>query len=320
MFCLIFFIFPFYRLLDGKINPGKSLKYRFEYTLQGEASGVFLLIFRYRFFFCAEASVILGAKKIDEETMQFDFEDIDKTGYLLLTWGFTGKTLITGAADYDLKKARQFLEKDFLIFKEKAPDFSRYIKRRKVFPFRIRSRGKNVITFKREVTGIHRDCSIDMQVQRIKYEKKYDFYFKIYSILLELLKIYNHSFVPGSHEKISRLEPGMEWDGPELDLSDNINRIGARATYLVEKHITFKQQRPFKLAYRVETGAPGRLVIIGEAKPQVKIWDGFKIVQVKRTIELRLSDRVVLADKFHVELLKGKGKCGFARCALTLIQ
>ena len=101
-------------LLHGKPSTGKNLKYKFEYTLQGEARGVFLFIFRYRFFFCATASVLLEANKIDENTLLFDFAGIDKPGYLLCTWGFTGRTLVTGAADYELKKAQQVLDKDLL--------------------------------------------------------------------------------------------------------------------------------------------------------------------------------------------------------------
>jgi len=320
LLCFVLLPIHQFHLLHGKPSTGKNLKYKFEYTLQGEARGVFLLIFRYRFFFCATASVLLDANKIDEKTVRFHFADIDKTGYLLCTWGFTGKTLVTGAADYDLKKAQQVLDKDLLIFKEKAPDFSRFIKRRKGSAFRILSRGKDVMTFKRENSGIHKDCSINMKLQRIRYDKKHDFYFKIYPLLIEMVKLYNHSFLPGNCEKISNLKPGMEWHSPELDLSENMNGIGARATYLVEKHITFRQRKPFRLLYRVLSRTPGKLFIRGEAMPRVKIWDGFKIVVMTRTIEFRLSDGVVLGDKFRIEIFKKRGKCGVALCALTLVQ
>ncbi|UCH96238.1 MAG: hypothetical protein JSV88_05110 [Candidatus Aminicenantes bacterium] len=320
--CLICCTFHQSPHLQGKsfTGNGNNLEYRFDYTFQGEATGVLLFFFRYRFFFYARASALLTAKKIDEKTLQFNYIDIDKTGYLFRTWGFSGKTLITGAADYDLKKTRQILDKDFFIFKEKAPRYYRFIKRRKVFPFKILTRGKNVLTFKREINGIHRDCSLDMQLQNIKYERKYAFYFKIYQMLGEMLKIYNHSFFPGNCEKISELEPGMEWRSSVLDLSENINRIGARATDIIEKYVTFRQRSPFRLAYRVVSGTPGMLTIYGEAVPQVKIWDGFRIVRVTRTIQIRLPDGVVLEDKFYVEISKRKGKGGFAQCALTLIQ
>jgi hypothetical protein len=299
-----------------KNNP----EYRFEYEIQGEASGFILLIFRYRVFFYATASVLLTTKKIDEKTLQFHFKNIDKSGYLMCTRGFSGKTLITGAADYDLKKAQKILDKDFAIFKEKAPGFSRFTRRRKVFPFKILSQGQHVMAFKRDINGIHRDCSINMKMKSIKYEKKYAFNFKIYSMLLEMVKTYSHSFYPGNRETISEIKPGMEWHSPEIDFSDNMNRIGVRASTVVEKFITFKQRSPFKLAYRVVSGTPGILTILGEASPRVKIWDGYKIVQVTRTIKMRLPDGVVLEDKFHVDIRKDEGKCGSVQCALTLVQ
>ncbi len=321
--CLIYGAFHQSPLLHSKtftVNGNENdLKYRFEYEIQGEASGVILFIFRYRVFFFATASVLLTTKKIDEKTLQFHFENIDKTGYLIGTRGFSGKTLITAAADYDLKKAQQILDKDFSIFKEKAPDFSRVIRRRKVFPFKILSQGQNVMAFKRDINGIHRDCSINMQIKSIKY-KKYDFNFKIYPMLLEMVKTYSHSFFPSNWAKISEIKPGMKWHSPELDFSKNMNRIGIRASTIIEKFVTFRQRSPFKLAYRVVSTTPGMLTILGEAVPQVKIWDGYKIMQVTRTIKMKLPDGVVLEDKFYVEIRKEEGKCGSVQCALTLIQ
>jgi hypothetical protein len=321
LICFIFLTFYQFPLLHSKTftGNGNNLKYRFEYTIQGEAAGVLLLIFRYRVFFSATASVLLTAKKIDEKTFQFNFDTIDKTGYLILTRGFTGKTINTGAADYDLKKVQQILDKDFFIFKEKAPDFSRFVRRRKVFPFKILSRGKNVMTFKREMSGIHKDYSIDMKLKSVKHKKK-DFYFKIYPMLLEMVKVYSHSFVPGNKKKVSELEPGMEWHSRDLDFTENMNGLGTRAAEVIKKFITFKQRKPFKLAYRVVPGSPGILTIHGEAMPQIKIYDGYKIMQVTRDVEIRLSDGVVLEDKFHVDIRNDERKCGFARCALTLVR
>lgn len=310
LLCFIYGMFGQFDFLQGKPLTGKenNLKYRFEYTFCGETTGVILLFFRYRVFFYINASVLLEAKKVDEKTLQFNFIDIDKTGYIIRTWGFSGKTLITGAADYDLEKTRQILDKGFLMFKEKAPDFARVIKRQKVFPFKILSRGKNVMTFKREINGIHRDCSLDMQLKSVKYKRKYDFYFKIYPMLLEMVKIYNHSFFPGKIEKISQMEPDIEWQSPALDFTGNMNRVGSHAASIVDKYVTFKQRRPFKLSYRVVSREPGRLTVHGEAVPRVKIWKGYKVLKVNRTIKIRLPDGAALEDNFYVEIGKEREK------------
>ena len=323
LLCFTYGMFCRCDFLQGKSLTGKTnnnLKYRFEHTFFGETTGVLLLIFRYRVFFYVNASVLLEATKIDENTTQFNFIDIDKTGYIVRTWGFSGKTLITGAADYDLEKAQQKVAEGFLLFKEKAPDFARVIKRQKVFPFLILSSGKNVLAFKRQINGIHKDGSLDMQFKSVKYEKEYDFYFKIYPMLLEMVKIYNHSFFPEKIEKISQLEPGMEWESPALDLTGSMNRVGSQSDYMVEKYVKFKQVSPFKLSYRVVSKKPDRLTILGEAVPEVKIWKGYKILQVRRTVSIRLPDGAALEDSIYVEIGKIKGKGGFAQCSLTLIR
>jgi hypothetical protein len=320
--CLIYGAFCQCDFLPGKplAEKANNLKYRFEYTFYGETTGVFLLFFRYRVFFYVNASIFLDAKKIDQNTFQFNFMDIDKTGFIIRTWGFSGKTLITGAADYDLEKAQQILDKGFSMFEEKAPDFARVNKRQKVFPFKILSRGKNVLTFKRKINGIHKDGSLDMQLKSVKFEKDYDFYFKIYPMMLEMVKIYNHSFFPANIEKISQLEPDMKWKSPALDYSGNMNGVGSYAAYLVDKYVTFKQRSPFKLSYQVVSREPGKLTIHGESVPVVKIWDGYKVLRVNRTIEIRLPDGAALEDNFYVEIGKKEGKGGFAQCSLTMIH
>ncbi|MCP5050302.1 MAG: hypothetical protein GY940_24255, partial [bacterium] len=107
---------------------------------------------------------------------------------------------------------------------------------------------------------------------------------------------------------------------PALDFSENMNRVGSHAANIVDKYVTFRQRSPFKLSYRVVSREPGRLTIHGEAVPQVKIWDGYKVLQVNRTIKIRLPDGAALEDNFYVEIGKRKGKGGFAQCTLTLLQ
>ena len=323
--------------LKSSADRETNLKYRFEYLFQGEATGVILLFFRYRFFFYSAASVLFDAKPVGGDALRFDFHDLDQTGYLIRTWGFGGKMLITGAADYDLEKARKVMKNGYAILKEKTPYYSRFIKQQKAYLYKILSRGSQAMGFTRESGGVHRDCHEDMKVEPVEYDEKYGIYFKIFPMLMEMVKIYNHSFFPGSNgnddgknkektppperlERKDQLEPGREWLSPPLDFSKNINRIGAQATDIVEKYVTFQQAAPFRIKYRVEAVTNGIVHIVGKAVPQVKIWDGYKLWQVTRTIEIRQADRVVLADTFQVEIRKGKDKGGFAQCALTLIR
>lgn len=109
--------------------------YRFDYVFHGQTSGLFLLIFRYRFLFRAIASVLLDTTQPDGQTMQFSYKDIADTGYLIRTWGFSGKTLITSAADYDQAKVQRVLASDRLLLQEKAATFAQTIKKMDGFSF-----------------------------------------------------------------------------------------------------------------------------------------------------------------------------------------
>lgn len=304
---------------DGK-ETGKPLTYRFHYTFLGQTSGMFLFIFRYRMFFFADGSVFLEARREKDHALRFHFSDIDTTGYIQRTWGFSGKTLITAAADYDLKKADAILDKDLELLKEKDENYARVIKRRKQFSFLILSKKKDAITFKREIDGRHLEAALNMPLKRVKYDHKFGIYVKIYDMLVEMVKIHNHAFYPGKWEQISQLKPGTEWQSPPLDFSRNINRIGGMATVMIEKYVTFRQRKPIILNYHVESRTAGVLTVRGKAEPLVKIFGSFKVATVNRTIKIRLADGILLEDTFDVKIRNHRGKGGFARCELKLVQ
>jgi len=328
---LIFFLGLFQPILSivqfSQQDLEKPLKYRFCYVFQGEATGVILLFFRYRFFFYSTASVIFNARRTEDGDIRFHLDDIDETGYLIRTWGFRGKTLITAAADHNLEKARQVLARGYDLFKEKTAYYSRFIKRQKEYLYRIisddKAAGKKVMAFKRDRQGVHSDFQQNIQILPVEYDEKYGIYFKIFPMLMEMIKIYNHSFLPGSpgnYTDLLQLKPGQEWKSIPLDFSPYINNIGAQATDTVEKYIKFKQGSPFRLKYRLESLTGSVVRILGQAIPQVKIWDGYKLWKVVRSLEIRLSDNSLLSDRFQVDIRKGKNKGGTARCELILMQ
>lgn len=305
---------------QGQTNTGEKLNYRFEYTMQGQTTGVILFMFRYRFFFHASASVLLSARKIDQKTMQFNFHDIDKTGYLLCTRGFSGKRVFIGAADYNPLNDQQILDTGMQKFEKAAPEYYHFINDQKVFSFKILSQGEKALAFKRDISGIHRDCFNNIQLKSESAVYHPNFYFKIYSILMDMVKVYNHSCLPGDMQKISELNPAMTWESPELDFTGDINRIGSQAAKAVEDMVKFKQKLPFKLKYRVVSSTSRKITISGEARPAVEIFGSYKIDHVTRFIELQLPDGIVLQDKYRVEIWKTKGKGGFVELSLSLIR
>ena len=322
LFFIIVWVFshPNFLYSEDKTSKGEKLHYRFEYTMQGHTTGLILFLFRYRFFFHASASVLLSAQKIDQKTTQFNFHGIDKTGYLLCTRGFNGKRVFIGAADYSPLSDQQILDTGMQKFEKAAPEYYRFINDQKAFSFKILSFGEKTLGFKRDISGIHKDCSNDMKLDSESAVYHPNFYFKIYSILMDMIKVYNHSCLPGGMPKISELKPGITWESTELDFTGDINRIGSQAAKAVEDMVKFKQKLPFKLKYRVVSNTSQKITISGEARPAVEIFGSYKIDHVTRFIELQLPDGIVLLDKCRVEIWKTKGKGGFVEVSLSLVR
>lgn len=316
--------FLFHNYLFAGIPPGDgnsgadALNYRFDYTFLGQARGVFLMVFRYRFFLCANASVLLKARNIGGHRLEFNYAGIDSPGCLMRTTGFSGKGLITAAAHLDLQKNEPILANDLDLFKKKAGDYARFIKRRNVFSFQLLPRANSALSFKRDLNGIHHEGSIHLDAQPVKNKKKVDFFFKIYPMLLEMIMIYDHPFHQGDWQTISQLQPGQQWFSRNLDYSKAMNRLSACTTKLAKKYVKFKQKYTFKLLYRVTSRTSDCLTIEGRADPRVVAWAKFKIMKVIRTIRLRIPDGVVMLDKVYAEIYKREGNGGIVQCALAL--
>jgi len=322
---LLLFIFLFYPpaiLPAGRqgtaTKPVKPLLYRFHYTFQGGTTGTLLLIFRYRFFTSVNASVFFEALPAEDNSLRFRFKDIDGTGYILRTWGFSGRTLVMAAVDYDLKKGDLLLKRDMELLRQKDPQYAKLIKHRKKYLFRLTSRAADAITFTREKDGRHIEESVNMPVKKIRFEEKFGVNVKIFEMLLEMVKLSNHSLFPGFD--LSQLKPGAQNRSVPLDFSKNLDRIGGMAARVIEKYIRFKQERPFSLHYNVLEGSPGTVLIKGEAAPEVTIYGNFKIKTVSRVVRIRKSDGVLLEDGVEVTIGNKKGKGGFARCKMELVQ
>lgn len=295
-------------------------KYRFDYTFRGHVTGIFLLLFRYRFFFYANASVILEARHTTEHGLEFRFKDIDGPGKILRSWGFKGKVFITGIAHFNTEIAEQYLKNDAELLKKIQPDYQQYIKMWRRYPFLLKARERVKLNFQRSFNGIHSNSLLVMPYKRLKIDDKYYFSFNIYPMMLDMINTYDHAFFPGTREELLQLKQGKTWQSPPMDYSDTMNRVGSKATLIVKKYIKFKQKEPFTLTYRVQSRNKDRLVIKGSAAPQTKIWGNFKIVQFTRTVILRLPDGGVEEDSFGAEIRKTKDKGGSAQCSLTRMR
>jgi len=304
----------------GFHNQNRELLYKFDYTFQGEVSGVFLLVFRYRFFFYAHASVLLNARVTDQQTIDFQFRDIAEPGIILRSWGFRGKTFLTGVATYNQDKSNALLETDSDMLKKVHPDYLQFVKQWRRCPFVLEPKEKLNLAFSRKENGIHADSVIDMPVTRLCKDDKYYFNFNIYPMMRDLIDAYDHPFFNGEPEDLGKLETGTRWQSPPLNYSNVLNKIGSKATKTVAKHIKFKQKRPFSLTYQVTSKTEDRMTIKGSATPKVKIWGPIKIARFTRELIVKVPEGLPLKDSLETKLSKSRHIVGFAKCSLQLID
>lgn len=297
-----------------------ELTYNFTYTLQGHTSGKLLLFIPYRVFYESSAAVNFTARKRADAGFEFYFKGIETTGHMMRTSGFSGKTLVVLTANYDVDNAALLGERKKADFDKIAPYYAKFIQRKKQFLFKILPTDHDSIRFTRTPEGIQQNFSMNLMVRFKYYPEKLNICFNIYKILVEMLKIYNHSFLPDKNTDPSLLTPFEVWHGPPLDFSPHINKIGRLAARIIKQYVSFKQEKKFRLKYKVSYITDQYIEICGEAHPDIKIWHDFKIKDFIRLIRVRLIDRVTVEDSIHVELRNTRGRGLYAKSTLKLIE
>jgi hypothetical protein len=303
-----------------KDSTGNELNYRFEYTFRGQITGVLLLVFRYRLFFYTNASVILSSHKLDSNNTRFQFRDIADPGLMIRSWGFTGKTILTGIAGYNLEETNRLLKTDKKLLNSIEPEYVKYVKRWRRCPFLLPPRHDIQLDFQRTFNGIHSKGTMKSPVKRVCKDNKYYFRFNIYPILLDMINTYDHAYFPGSMEELLNLEEGKEWQSPPIDYSDAFNNIGGKAAMMVEKYVKFKQKKTFKLTYQVMSKTHKNIIIKGTANPRVKLWGSVKFASLTRTLRLALPRGILIEDSITAKITKSNKYAGTASCSLKRID
>ena len=295
-----------------------ELNYNLAYSLKGATHGHILLIIPFRVYYESFASMNLKAEKSPDGSYEFHFAGIPESGYMMRTSGFLGKTLVILAAHYDLNKALEIAENKLKLFD--VPYYTRYIKRRKPFLFKIYSREENSIRFKRYYNGIHAAHYIHFPVLYEYHPEILNIDFNIYKILLEMSRAFNHSFLP--EEGLSELinHPEREWRSPPLDYTGNINKIVRTAARIMKKLKRFKQERRFTLTYRLVDINKDQMTIRGSARPEVKVWGDYVIRQFTREVIFRRTDYKVVRDSLAMNIENPESRGLEASVTLRLLD
>jgi len=207
----------------------------------------------------------------------------------------------------------------FYLWQKEAPEYAARINLTKEFPHVLNVSEKDGPGFSRDQAGIYRNFNLNLKPVYRNYAAWNGIFFNIFPMLGELLKLLNHRFTPGlAISQISQFP--AEWNGDQLNLTAEFNRLLAVTDKTAKSLVTVKQEFPFHLKFHVSEKGPDEVEICGEAFPDVPLWKSFMIREFFRKVRVRLADGALVSDEIWIGIRNHKGQGGFGRLRLQIIN
>lgn len=304
--------------LPAPAEKAPGAQYRLEYEIRGGAISRLLFIFPLRVYYEASAAVDLDAAPLGNGAFAFAYAGIPRPAFVMRTLGFSGKTmaLLTMDPGGDAGATEVFTRDLLARWQARAPEFADRVKKLKKFSHRLLVTGPQPFDFRRDPSGVSRDVSVRLEPRYIYYPARTGIYFRVFPTLAVLLKFLNHPFLPPGALPGAIGDLPADWEGDSLDFSADLNQMARQIEAAVESLVTVKQKFPFRMRFRVAARSNDMIEILGEARPDVPLWKGFSLREVRRRVRLRTGDRLLLADEFSMEIRNKKGQGGFGRLLL----
>ena len=313
---LLIILFIFWCFLNPVLIRGFT--YELAFGITGSAKGRILLIFPYRIFYNAEASLLFDTSIQHQKGDIFKLTTIEKPGFMMRTLGFSGRSLAILTADNDKVRGKSYSIELMKEFRSRAPEYSKYIKNYYWNNFTFR-KTRNAISFIRDKNGINRNMRYDLWLKRSPGEKPVMISFNIYRILNEIINAYNHSFLPeNSSISIVMKGPEMKWTSGDIDFSEPLARSALYSAGIFRKLKPLKQERTFRADYSSSLSDNSYLIIKGSAEPDVSIWGSFRIRKFERIVKIRKKDHVLISDSMVISVMNNSGKGGRVRTDIIL--
>lgn len=274
--------------------------YEMSFELTGNARGTILLLFPYRVYYTANAALLFTPTPEPDGSTLFRLEGVGRTGYMMRTLGFSGKSLGILTADNDRIRAKGLSENLFAKFGTESPSYSRVIKKVIWNNFSI-GQAINRITFRRTSDGIHRNITYNLKLALNGSEKPLKISFNIYRILAEIIRAYNTSYLP-VNMSVPDLVAGApkSWRSKEMDFSDILASSAVLAAGIFRKIAPLHQSKPFTAVYSVSSVDGTFIIIKGEAEPDISIWGSFRIRTFSREVKIRINDNMLISDRIMI--------------------
>ncbi len=292
--------------------------YEMSYEIYGSAKGRVLLIFPYRVYYSSAASLTFSTSPVKNGGNLFTLYDVGRTGYMIRTLGFSGRSLGIMTADNDVSRGKNLsaeLKKEFSL---KAPEYSKFIRKSSWNNF-LFNKIQSSIKFLRSSNGINSKMKYRLWLKRSPGEKPLRINFNIYRILGEVIRSFKHSFLPAGKNISDLITAGkMKWTSGKIDFSEMLARSALYSAAIFKKIKRLKQEKPFYADFSSRLSKNGYLKIKGSAEPDVSVWGSFRIKKFIRNVIIRIKDQKLISDNILIEVYNDAGQGGTFRTTLQI--
>jgi hypothetical protein len=131
--------------------------------------------------------------------------------------------------------------------------------------------------------------------------------FNVYPIMGEVIKLYSHEALPAGGLSAVLAGTVTRWSSGTINLTSVLNSLLTYADHKAREYVTFRQDRLFRVQYRVGEKTATTITLIGQAWPNAEIASGIAIRGVTRTIKYRISDNALLEDLLVINARNNNG-------------
>jgi len=300
-------------------------RYRLTYWFSGNGSSKVLLFFSFRFYYEAAGSIDFIAEK-SQSGLEFNFFCLPEVNYLKRTLNFSGSSLAVVAIPPDGKELdptfflRQIEDPYYLSLKSTSNVKK---KRAAIYAYHRKDANRKAFYFLRKADGTVTAIENNLIRFVLNEDNKIAITFDPFKMSAVLLQFYFPLF-RGELPPDEILLKKNSWKITDLNLSENLSRLAAAIEEVVKKYVQVNQKAPLLIDFKI-TGPDSalKMKICGQSEREVYFWKDFRIIQLKREIEIDLRGGCIFDinyDKISMQIGDNGNNQGFGFMEIKKIK
>ncbi len=285
--------------------PVYSEIYRLKMNFYASSWGTLIFIIPYRAYAEVGADLFLKTKKV-KEGKEFKFLKIGSPVYYVQTIDFIPKEIHARVGAKTIKEGVNFGKKKLKNICKNSPIFCKDIpaNKKKALPFLFENFREDIFYFFRDDKGkIPEDKVFNGIKLYYAWPATSKFGIPSYDMLKASLCFFNIRYK--EYEDSGK----NQYKVMNINLNECLNKVLYYAVPAVKRFVHLRQKRLFHMKFTKKV-EKNKLLLKGEAFPNVKVWGKFKIKYFKRKIIINPFTKEIISDKISLCVKDSKGRGG----------